>query len=352
LQHQNSKTGKWEEKHLKEPPHVPSDHLTHLYGLIINPDNTFEVQVDGVKKASGDLLTAMAPSINPPKDIDDPEDKKPGDWIEDPKMDDPESAKPDDWDEDEPHSLPDPDAKMPDGWSEDVTEKRIPDPSAKIPADWDQEEDGDWEAPVVDNPACKVGCGKWTAPTINNPKYKGKWSPPKIDNPAYKGVWKPKQIANPDFVEDKAPCILPNINAVGIDIWTMQGGILFDNFVISTDVQKTAAFTDATWRIRSNIEEMQKPKPVAGNGIWDMLQTYMVHIGVTVGVLMLSIIWFCCCRGDSAVPPPSSAPASAKKGPGAKKKRDESPKPTEVKDPAEEEDEDDKDEAASSSKDK
>merc|ERR1712086_363042 len=154
-------------------------------------------------------------------------------------------------------------------------------------------EDGDWEAPVVDNPACKVGCGKWPVPTINNPKYKGKWSAPKIDNPAYKGVWKPRQIANPDFVEDTLPCILPNINSVGIDIWTMQAGILFDNFVISTDVAKVAAFTEETWKIRSRIEEQQKPKPVAGNGVMDMLQKYMVHIAVTVLVLLVTIIFFC-----------------------------------------------------------
>jgi len=348
LQHQNSKTGKWEEKHLKEPAHVPSDHLTHLYGLIINPDNTFEVQVDGVKKASGDLLTDMSPPINPPKDIDDPEDKKPEDWVMDPKMSDPESSKPDEWDEDEPASLPDPDAKMPDGWHEEVpeTQKKIGDPSAKVPADWDVDEDGEWEPPVIDNPLCKVGCGKWNPPTISNPKYKGKWSAPKIDNPAYKGVWKPKQIANPDFVEDKAPCILPNVDSLGIDIWSMQGGILFDNFLISTDVAKAAAFVEETWRIRSNIEEVQKPKPVAGDGMWDMLTRYMIPLAVTLVVILLTTVWCCCFRGGSDVPPPAPRPAATKK------KRDESPKPAEEKDPAEAEEKDDKKEEEPAEEDK
>jgi len=335
LQHQNPKTGKWEEKHLKEPARVPDDHLTHLYGLIINPDNSFEVQVDGVKKASGSLLTAMEPPINPPKEIDDPSDKKPADWIDEAKMDDPESSKPDDWDEDEPFSIPDPDAKMPDGWREDVTETKIPDPSAKIPADWDEDEDGEWEAPTIDNPDCKVGCGKWKPPTINNPKYKGKWSAPKVDNPAYKGVWKPKQIANPEYFDDQTPCILPKIDAAGIDIWTMQGGIIFDNFVIATDPQKAAAFVEETWRIRSNIEELQKPKPAVGSGVWfwDMLSEYMVPIAVTGAILLVTTLWCCCCRGGS-VPPPSNGRRTENR----KKKRDESPKPTEEKDPGEEED--------------
>ena len=40
-----------------------------------------------------------------------------------------------------------------------------------------EEEDGEWEAPLIDNPACKPpgGCGEWTPPKISNPDYKGKW---------------------------------------------------------------------------------------------------------------------------------------------------------------------------------
>lgn len=329
LQHQSPKTGKWEEKHFKEPARLPSDHLTHLYGLIINPDNTFEVQIDGVKKASGDLLTAMTPPINPPQEIDDSSDKKPSDWIDEAKMDDPASAKPDDWDEDEAFSIPDPDAKMPDGWMEDVTDKKIADPSANKPADWDDEEDGEWEAPLIDNPDCKVGCGTWKSPTINNPKYKGKWSAPKIDNPDYKGVWNPKQIPNPDYFEDKSPCVLPKMDSIGIDIWTMQKGILFDNFVIATDVQRAATFTEETWKIRSNIEELQQPKPPAGNGVWEFVTTYILAIGVTCAVLLFTTIWCCFCRG-AATPPPTRRPAQ-------QKKRDESPAPAREADPAEEE---------------
>lgn len=49
-------------------------------------------------------------------------------------MDDPEDSKPDDWD-DEPATIPDPDASKPD--------------------DWDDEEDGEWQAPQIDNPEYK-----------------------------------------------------------------------------------------------------------------------------------------------------------------------------------------------------
>ena len=39
------------------------------------------------------------------------------------------------------------------------------------PEDWDDEMDGEWEPPMIDNP-----------------EYKGEWKPRQIDNPAYKGT--------------------------------------------------------------------------------------------------------------------------------------------------------------------
>jgi len=330
LQHQNPKTGKWEEKHLKDPPKVGDTFMTHLYGLVINPDNTFEIQVDGVKKASGDLLTSMSPAVNPPKEVDDSSDSKPSDWVEEAKMGDPSASKPEDWDEDEPYSVDDPSATMPTGWNEDVEVGKIPDPAATIPADWDNDEYWEWEAPVIDNPACTVGCGKWKPPTVSNPKYKGKWSAPQVDNPAYKGIWKPRQIDNPDYFEDKTPCILPKIDSVGIDIWTMQKGLLFDNFVIGTDPARVAAFAEETWRIRSGIEELQKPK-VKQAGVMGFFEEYSFYIaiGVTVLVIFISTLWCMCCRGGGDAAPAPRRPA---------RKRAESPTPANAKADSEETD--------------
>lgn len=51
----------------------------------------------------------------------------------------------------------------------------------------DDDIDGTWEAPSIDNPRCQdaPGCGKWSAPTIPNPLYKGIWRAPLVDNPNY-----------------------------------------------------------------------------------------------------------------------------------------------------------------------
>ncbi len=46
---------------------------------------------------SGNLLTDMTPPVNPPAEIEDPDDQKPEDWDERPKIQDPAATKPEDW---------------------------------------------------------------------------------------------------------------------------------------------------------------------------------------------------------------------------------------------------------------
>lgn len=80
------------------------------------PDNRFEVFVDSVLVNKGSLLTDMTPPVNPPEEIEDPNDKKPADWDERERIPDVTASKPEDWDEDAPAKIPDPSAVKPDGW--------------------------------------------------------------------------------------------------------------------------------------------------------------------------------------------------------------------------------------------
>ncbi|MEJ1272877.1 calnexin [Cricetulus griseus] len=190
FRHKNPKTGVYEEKHAKRPDTdlkiYFTDKKTHLYTLILNPDNSFEILVDQYVVNSGNLLNDMTPAVNPSREIEDPEDQKPEDWDERPKIPDPDAVKPDDWDEDAPGKIPDEEATKPEGWLDDEPEY-IPDPDADKPEDWDEDMDGEWEAPQIANPKCESapGCGVWQRPLIDNPNYKGKWKPPMIDNPNY-----------------------------------------------------------------------------------------------------------------------------------------------------------------------
>merc|ERR1712087_226967 len=79
--------------------------ISHLYRMVLKPDNTVRVEIDEEKIYEGSIKE---------------------DW---------EVLKP----------------------------KEIPDPDDKKPDDWDDEEDGEWEAPMKDNPAYK---GDWSVKRI------------------------------------------------------------------------------------------------------------------------------------------------------------------------------------------
>ncbi|XP_020587750.1 calnexin homolog 1-like [Phalaenopsis equestris] len=268
LNHKNPKTGKYVEHHLKYPPSVPSDKLSHVYTAILEPNNDIRILIDGEEKKKANFLTSdhFEPAIIPPKTISDPDDKKPEDWDERAKISDPDAVKPDDWDEDAPVEIEDGDAVKPEGWLDDEPEE-IDDPEASKPEDWDDEEDGEWEAPKIDNPKCAAapGCGVWKRPTKRNPAYKGKWHRPLIDNPDYKGIWKPQEIPNPDYFELVKPDFEP-IEAIGIEIWTMQDGLLFDNILIADDEKVAISYREKFWKPKYEIEKkMQKAEEAASN---------------------------------------------------------------------------------------
>merc|ERR1712226_874865 len=128
-----------------------------------------------------------------PKKIKDPEAKKPDDWVDNAKMDDPEDKKPEDWDKPE----------------------LIPDPDAKKPEDWDDEEDGDWEPPM-----------------INNPEYAA-------DDSLYK---------------------FGNIGHVGFEIWQVKSGTIFDNILVTDSVAEAEEFAKETFEVTKVAEKTMKDK--------------------------------------------------------------------------------------------
>ncbi|KAF9283117.1 hypothetical protein BGZ68_005541 [Mortierella alpina] len=258
FRHKNPTTGKYEEKHLQSAPLAKLNSLSNLYTLIVKPDQTFEIKINGDVASSGSLLESFQPPVNPPKEIDDPTDSKPAAWVEEAKIPDPKATKPEDWDEDAPARILDESATIPEDWLEDE-QSEIPDPEAVKPEDWDDEEDGDWIAPSVPNPKCASnGCGKWVRPFISNPAYKGKWSAPFIDNPEYKGIWAARKIPNPEFFEDLHPSNFDRIGAVGFEIWTMQKDILFDNIYVGHSVEDAETLAAESWETKHASEKKQE----------------------------------------------------------------------------------------------
>jgi calreticulin len=120
--------------------------VSHLFTLVIRPDNTLEVFIDNKSVRKGKLEEEF--DFLPAKEIKDPSASKPTDWVDKPKMADPADVKPEGYD--------------------DIAAE-IADPTASKPDDWDDEDDGEWE-------------------------------PPMIDNPDYKGPWKPKMVRLCEFM--------------------------------------------------------------------------------------------------------------------------------------------------------
>merc|ERR1712139_738206 len=161
-----------------------TDELSHMYTLIVKADRTYEVLIDNKKVDGGSLLEDF--DFLKPKEIRDPALSKPSDWVDESEIDDPEDTKPE---------------------GHDDIPKQIQDPDAKKPDDWDEESDGEWEAPMIDNPDFK---GKWEAPLI----------------------------ANPEFEDDADLYIQSKMAYVGFELWQVKGGSLFDNVLVTDDVDE------------------------------------------------------------------------------------------------------------------
>jgi calreticulin len=194
---------------IKKEVSTETDDLTHLYTLVLNPDNTFQVLIDNKSVRKGSLDDEF--DFLPPKKIKDPDASKPADWVDQARIPDPEDKKPDGWD-DVPAEIPDPDAKKPD--------------------DWDDEDDGEWEAPMIDNPDYK---GEWKPKMIDNPDYKGKWEHPMIDNPDYK------------LDDDMYKVCKDGCTHVGFEIWQVKTGTLFDDIIVTDSVEEAEKYAEETF---------------------------------------------------------------------------------------------------------
>merc|ERR1712050_759579 len=206
------------------------DGTSHLYRMILKPDNTVRVEIDEEKIYEGSIKEDW--EVLAPKEIDDPEDKKPSDWSDESMIDDPETKKPDDW----------------------VEEKRIVDPDAKKPDDWDDDEDGEWEPPMKDNVA-----------------FKGEWVAKRISNPAYKGFWEAKKIANPEYEDDDQLYKYDSFGFIGFDLWQVKGGTIFDNVIITDDVAEADSFAKK-WKALSDVEASKKKEADATKAAADKVK--------------------------------------------------------------------------------
>ncbi|KAJ3678181.1 hypothetical protein LUZ60_001984 [Juncus effusus] len=200
---------------IKKDLQCENDKMTHVYTFILRPDASYSILVDNREKDSGSIYTDW--DILPPRKIKEVNAKKPKDWDDREYIEDPNDVKPEGYD-----SIP----------------KEIPDPKAKKPDYWDEDDDGIWKAPKVPNPA-----------------YKGPWKRKKIKNPNYKGKWKIPWIDNPEFEDDPDLYVLKPLKYIGIEVWQVKAGSIFDNILICDDPEYARQVVQETWAANLEAEK-------------------------------------------------------------------------------------------------
>jgi len=203
---------------IKSEVRAESDEFTHVYTLILNADQTFQILIDNKEVKKGSLIDSF--DILPAKEINDPSVSKPSDWVDAKEIVDPEATKPEDW---------------------DSTPAQIKDPEAQQPEDWDSELDGEWEAPL-----------------IANPEYKGEWKAAKIANPEYKGEWVHPRIPNPEYKEDAEIYSFDSNKFLGIEIWQVKSGTIFDNFLVTDSVETASESAVETLKRQEGEKDLKK----------------------------------------------------------------------------------------------
>lgn len=276
---------------------VPVDVYNHLYTLIVRPNNTFSILVDNIEIRNGSLFFDFEPPLLEQREIDDPNDKKPDNWVDTPYIVDTSVKKPIDWDERE--FIPDPEKfNPPNGWL--LNEEKM------IHADPNNP-----NSPLIPNPKCKlIGCGKYIPPEIPNPNYKGKWKPKLKPNPEYKGEWKPKKIKNPFYFMDMHPHNFPSFTGIGFEMWHVNREIAFQNILIANDENSIIKWNNENflprkkWQLESfqseDDENNQKISNRKSNGFAEisksfniLYQNYKIQILLLLFafVIIIVVIW-------------------------------------------------------------
>ncbi|XP_054321864.1 calreticulin-3 isoform X2 [Pongo pygmaeus] len=176
----------------KKPIRCKVDGFTHLYTLILRPDLSYDVKIDGQSIESGSIeydwnLTSLKKETSPAesKDWEQTKDNKAQDW-----------------------------------------EKHFLDASASKQSDWNGELDGDWPAPM-----------------LQKPPYQDGLKPEGI----HKDIWLHHKMKNTNYLTQYDLSEFENIGAIGLELWQVRSGTIFDNFLITDDEEYADNFGKATW---------------------------------------------------------------------------------------------------------
>ena len=81
----------------------------------------------------------------------------------------------------------------------------------------------------------------------------------KLSRVSSKGKWEPRKIPNPDHFEEDHPYKLTPIGSLALELWSLADGIVFDNFLITSDPSIAKQYTDQLWDPKSILEGRPVP---------------------------------------------------------------------------------------------
>ena len=72
------------------------------------------------------------------------------------------------------------------------------------------------------------------------------------------GEWSPRQIPNPAYFVDERPADMAPIGGIAVEVWTTNGGIHFDNFILASGLDDAFGFAEETFRVKEAAEKAQE----------------------------------------------------------------------------------------------
>jgi calreticulin len=58
------------------------------------------------------------------------------------------------------------------------------------------------------------------------------------------GIWKRPEIANPDYKSDDQLYLYDDNSYIGFDLWQVKSGTIFDNVIITDDLDEAKDFAE------------------------------------------------------------------------------------------------------------
>lgn len=100
--------------------------------------------------------------------------------------------------------------------------------------------------------------GEWEPPMVDNPEYKGEWQPKQLDNPNYKGAWEHPEIDNPEYTPDPNLYLRKEICVLGFDLWQVKSGTIFDNILITDDIELASDIASGVKNTQAGEKKMKE----------------------------------------------------------------------------------------------